>query len=244
LRRATLPVTIGLVTGSWKLEAGMVETMDFPGPADVAYFTQAQASGWGDMLRSFVKFLAPPPGARGLDIGTGPGLLPRLLVKTGARLAVGCDDAPAMLRRAAELAGNEAGSGRPVWARADALHLPFARESFDFAVATNLLFLLADPGAGLAQLVHVTRPGGVVTFANPDEAMSVAAAEAFADRRGLTGFDRFSFVNYGRLAEAHHRLSAPDWVALATSAGLTDVRTETRAEGLVVFVRGLKQAGA
>jgi ubiquinone/menaquinone biosynthesis C-methylase UbiE len=234
----------------------MMENADFPGPADVAYFTRAQAGGWGETLRGFVKFLAPPPGAYVLDVGTGPGLLPRLLVRAGVRLAVGCDDAPAMLRRAAELTGDRLGSSSEsrsgtgsetqtgvAWTLVDAVHLPFARASFDVALATNLLFLLDDPSASLAQLVRVTRPGGTVGFINPSDRLGIVAAEAFTDRRGLAGFDRFSFINYGRLAEAYRRLSLSQWAELAVSQGLADVRSETRAEGLVVFVRGERRIG-
>ncbi len=230
----------------------MSENRELPGPADVDYFTQAQAGGWGEMLRGFARFLALPPGWRVLDVGAGPGLLPRLLAGAGARLVVGCDDSPAMLRRAAALtAGQTDDSGAPgeragvapAWVLADGVRLPFAAGAFDATVATNLLFLLRDPAAGIAALVRVTRPGGVVAFVNPSEGMSAAAAEAFAVQRGLAGFARFSFENYGRLAEAHHRLSAAHWSALAESAGLTDVRAETRAGGLVVFVRGMMGRG-
>ena len=234
----------------------MAARANFPGPANVAYFTRAQAGGWGEMLRGFVKFLALPAGARVLDVGAGPGLLARLLVRAGARLAVGCDDSPAMLRRAVELSGDRsgasseslpgAGSGTRAglaWALGDAVHLPFGWATFDAALATNLLFLLDDPGAGLAQLVRVTRPGGTVAFINPSDRMDITSAQAFADRRGLEGFDRFSFVNYGRLAEAYHGLSSTQWAQLAASFGLADVRLETRADGLVAFVRGEKRIG-
>lgn len=197
------------------------------------------------MLRGFVKFVALTEGVRVLDVGTGPGLLPRLAQNNGARLAVGVDDSPGMLRRAAEM--NESAqsclsvSSSPslAWVLADGLRLPFAAGAFDAALATNLLFLLSDPAAGIAALARVTRPGGVVASVNPSETMSPAAAEAFAAQRGLVGFARFSFVNYGRLAEENHRLSPAQWSVLAAAAGLADVRTETRAGGLVVFLRGI-----
>ncbi len=218
---------------------------ELPGPADVAYFTQAQAGGWGETLRGFIKFAALPPGGRVLDVGTGPGLLPRLAVEGGARLAVGVDDAPGMLRRAAEITESseacESVPNRltPAWVLADALRLPFAAGAFDAVLATNLLFLLADPAAGIAALARVARPGGVVAFVNPSDAMSWVAAKDFATQRGLVGFARLSFLNYGRLAEEHHRLGSAQWAVLAAAAGLTDVRIETRAGGLVVFLRGM-----
>jgi len=214
----------------------MIESSEFPGPADVGYFTQAQAGGWGETLRGFARFLALLPGSHVLDVGTGPGLLPRLLAADGT--AVGCDDSPEMIRKAAEL-GRQDACG-PAWTVADALRLPFAHGAFDAALATNLLFLLPDPGSGIASLARVTRSGGTVGFLNPSERMSIAAAEAFAAQRGLQGFGRFSLLNYGRLAEEHHRLGAKAWNALAAEAGLADVWVETRAGGLILFVKGRK----
>ncbi|MGQ9489691.1 MAG: class I SAM-dependent methyltransferase [Anaerolineae bacterium] len=229
----------------------MMAIDDWPGPADVAYFEQAQAGAWGEMLRSFLRFAALPAAPAVLDVGTGPGLLPRLAVAAGARLAAGLDASLAMLQRGQALARQEAGLGDaegaafsagalrlPVWACADGLRLPFAAGSFDVVLATNLLFLLPDPATGFAELARVARPGGTVAVLNPTEAMSRAAAQRFADQRGLSGFARFSFVNYGRLAEANRRLSTAAWVALAEAAGLQEIRSETPAGGLVSFVRG------
>jgi ubiquinone/menaquinone biosynthesis C-methylase UbiE len=210
--------------------------IDGPGPADVTYISAAQAGGWGDTLRAFVRFLALPTEASVLDVGTGPGLLPRLLSAAGARCAAGADDSPAMLRRAAELSHAVAVE----WTACSVLRLPFVNASFDAVLATNLLFLLPDPAAGLAEMVRVARRGGTVAFMHPNEAMSAAAAEAFMDERGIGGFDRFSFVNYARLAEAHHRLSAGEWAALSQSAGLTEIRSQTRSGGMVLLMAGIR----
>lgn len=213
----------------------MADRDEPPGPADVEYFAQAQAGAWGETLRGFARFVGPLDGARVLDVGTGPGLLPRLALERGARLAVGVDDSAGMLRRAAGLAAN---TSAVTWAQADGCRLPLVTAAFDATLATNWLFLLPDPAIGLAELARVTRPGGLVAFINPSQTMSVAVASAFAAQRGLTDFASFSFVNYGRLAEEHQRLSAAQWAGLARSAGLKDVRTEMRAGDLVVFLRG------
>lgn len=214
----------------------MADEATWPGPADVSYFAEAQARGWGETLRGFARFLGPLDGRRVLDVGSGPGLLPRLCVDAGARLAVAADESWPMVCKAAEL-GRDI-TGVPVLAAA-ATCLPVAGGTFDVVTATNLLFLLANPMAGLAELVRATRSGGVVAVLNPTADMSVAAATAFADGRGLQDFARFSFINYGRLAETHNRISRDGWLALAASAGLGDVRSETRAGGLVLFLGGV-----
>ncbi len=242
---------------------------DPPGPDDVEYFAAAQAGSWGDTLRAFARFAGSKPGSRVLDLGTGPGLLARLLKEGGARMVVGCDASLPMLRRALGLAqGGRAGeqtahlqgdqasptrpeSGqanarpevapaganeRPDWVEGDALRLPFGDQAFDAALAANLLFLLSNPAAGLAELARVVVPGGTVEFLNPSDEMSVPAARAFMDERGVTGFDRFSFVNYARLAEENYRLSLGEWQALAEATGLRRLRHQARAGGMVLFV--------
>jgi ubiquinone/menaquinone biosynthesis C-methylase UbiE len=125
----------------------------------------------------------------------------------------------------------------------DALRLPFADASFDAAVATNLLFLLPDPRAGLRELARVTRPGGLAGWLNPSDALSRAAAAEFCDGRGMTGFPRFSLINYARIAEGHHRFSGEAWAELARDAGLADVVTEGRGGGLMTIGKGIVTHG-
>ena len=211
---------------------------DWPGPADVAYQSAAQAGGFGQTLASFVKFLDLPAGAAVLDIGTGPGLVPRLMAGR-ARLVVGIDRSPQMLQEARQRISADA-TLPGGWVLADALCLPFCDAAFDAAVATNLLFLLADPAAGVCELARVLRPGGITGWLNPSDMLSQASAAAFTEARGMTGFPRFSLINYGRIAEASHRLSAGAWAEIAQAAGLKDIVTESRGGGLMTLVKGRK----
>jgi ubiquinone/menaquinone biosynthesis C-methylase UbiE len=209
-----------------------------PGPADVAYQTGAQAGGFGQTLASFLKFLDLPPGATVLDVGTGPGLVLRLLHERGHRV-VGSDALIDMLHQARALM--PAGAPKPPsLVGADAGRLPFAGGSFDGVIATNLLFLLPDPAAALSELVRVLRAGGWLGMLNPSDRLSRADAAAFADARGLEGFARFSLVNYGRIAEEHHRLSGEQWAGQAQSAGLRDIEVEDRGGGLMTILKGRK----
>ncbi len=211
-------------------------------PDDVEYFTQAQAGAWGEMLAAFARFVALPAGASVCDVGAGPGLLPRLFAAADSRLAVGCDRSWEMAARAAALAQAAGPTSALHWLMADARCLPFRSATFDGVVATNLLFLLPDPAVGLCEMCRVARPAGIVAFLNPTDAMSVANAAAFMDGRRIIGFARYSFVNYARLAEAHHRLSLSAWAELAAAAGLTGISMAARAGGMVGWVRGVRPA--
>lgn len=216
----------------------MDEQTQWPGQADVEYQAQVQASGFGQTLRGFVKFLNLPAGGSILDVGTGPGLVPRLL-SPDAGLVAGCDDSDAMLRRARALALAGVPS-TPCFVRADALQLPFGSASFDAVLATNLLFVMPDLFGTAHELARVARWGGCVAWLNPSDRLNRETASAFAGDRGLAGFARFSFVNYGRIAESGNRLSGEQWSALAFTVGLRDVQVELRAGGLLVFVKGRK----
>jgi SAM-dependent methyltransferase len=100
-----------------------------------------------------------------LDIGCGGGRLAPVL--TDARQVVGIDIADAAIARArarhAQLAGF-------AFARMDAARLGFGDGSFDAVVMLDVLDILADPAAALAEAARVLAPGGrlMVTAANKD----------------------------------------------------------------------------
>lgn len=215
----------------------MDERLEWPGPADIAYQTEAQAGGFGQTLASFIKFLDLPASAVVLDVGTGPGLAVRT-VAGRARLVVGCDSLPEMLRQAQRLV--PAGHFTGAWTACDALRLPFVRAAFDAAIATNLLFLLLDPFAGVLEMARTVRPGGIVAWLNPSSRLTQASAAEFADSRGMAGFARFSLINYGRIAEEYRPPTDEAWVQVARAAGLTGVVIEGRGGGLMSLLKGRK----
>jgi SAM-dependent methyltransferase len=146
-----------------------------------------------------------------LDAGAGTGLVEGELARAGARpLAV--DLSADMLRwRRAE---------RPPAVAGDVTRLPLADRCVDAAVAAFVLNHLPDPGAGLAELARVTRPGGAVlaaVFTNvedngPRDAVDAAAARA--------GFEPPAWYDELRTSWAP-RSGTPDALAgLATAAGL------------------------
>jgi len=94
------------------------------------------------------------PGMRVLDLAAGTGTSARALASSGAR-TVACDFSLGMLRVGASR------GGEPVsFVAGDALRLPFGDGVFDAVTISFGLRNVADPGAALAEMRRVTRPGG------------------------------------------------------------------------------------
>ena len=89
-----------------------------------------------------------------LDVAAGTGTSARAFTASGAK-CVACDFSQGMLR---------AGASKPSelvrFVAGDALALPFASAAFDVVTISFGLRNVADPGAALAEMLRVTKPGG------------------------------------------------------------------------------------
>ena len=113
--------------------------------------------------RALVGALAPPPGARVLDVATGTGMVAaELLARAASCTVVGLDQSAEMLSAArARFAGEESEIGQRVeLVEGEAEALPFADASFDALTFTYLLRYVDDPAATIRELARVVRPGG------------------------------------------------------------------------------------
>lgn len=116
-----------------------------------------------------------------LEVGAGTGMVTVQLASVAHELTA-TDRSPEML---AILRGRLADAGHAgVQVRqADVLALDFPAASFDAVVAANLLHLLPDPAAALAELRRVLRPGGVLcapTFGHGQHLLAHAASRLLA----------------------------------------------------------------
>ncbi|MGW8983426.1 class I SAM-dependent methyltransferase [Streptomyces parvus] len=118
------------------------------------------------------------PGDAVLDAGCGAGrALPALRAVVGPKGTVlGADLTPAMLEAAAR-AGRGA-SGTLV--RADVARLPLRDGALDAVFGAGLISHLARPGADMAELARVVRPGGVLALFHPIGRAALAARQGRA----------------------------------------------------------------
>ena len=110
---------------------------------------------------AFLEMLPDVSGLRGLDIGCGEGHNTRLVAGRGARMTA-VDIAPRFIRHAQEKESDEPLGIAYLAASGGAL--PFADESFDFAVAFMSLMDMAAQDAAVGEAHRVLRPGGFLQF--------------------------------------------------------------------------------
>jgi len=137
-----------------------------------------------------------------LDCGTGSGTLSLAFARVWAApfTLVATDTSAHMLdqaRQRFEQTGIAASTRH-----SDVRHLPFANNSFDIVMAAHLLEHLQDPDAALAEMVRVTRPGGVIILC--------------LTRRSLPGF-------YIHMTWRTRLYTAQDVRALISATGLQDL---------------------
>lgn len=104
-------------------------------------------------------------GARGrmLDIGTGPGHIPLLVVERLADCTVvGVDLSPAMLEIAARRVASSPHQSRIELRLADAKALDLEDESFDAVFSNTILHHFGDPRPFLREAARVLAPGGAL----------------------------------------------------------------------------------
>jgi ubiquinone/menaquinone biosynthesis C-methylase UbiE len=101
-----------------------------------------------------------PAGSVVLDVGTGPGRVPRLIAAACPTVEVeGVDLSPEMIARATSTA-NTTSTSSLRFQVGDVAALPFADNSIDLVVSTLSLHHWDDPAAGLNEIVRVLGPAG------------------------------------------------------------------------------------
>lgn len=129
-------------------------------------------------LARMVAWLAPPPGARALDVATGGGHTALALRDAGCQV-VASDATPAML---AQLRGD-----LPALVAADAQALPFRAGAFDVVASRIAPHHFPDLPAFCREAARALRPGGrlyvfdLTTPEDPEAARAIDRAETLRD---------------------------------------------------------------
>ncbi|WP_270889448.1 class I SAM-dependent methyltransferase [Pedococcus sp. 5OH_020] len=178
-----------------------------------------------DSVREVGRFL-DLDGATVVDVGGGPGYFARAFESAGARYAALDADAGELGAVGEPGANTVQGSG---------MLLPLATDAVDLSYSSNVLEHVRDPYAMAAEMVRVTRPGGIVflswtTWFSPWGGHETApwhylggryAADRFARSRG-----RRPKNDFGRSLFATHAGRLVRWA-----------RTTSDAEVVAVFPR-------
>lgn len=108
----------------------------------------------------FLDWLAPKPHLRWLDVGCGNGAFTEMLVERCAPASVhGIDPSEGQLAYARRRPALRIAQFR----EGDAMALPFPDGMFEAAVMPLVIFFVRDPAKGVAEMVRVVCPGGIVT---------------------------------------------------------------------------------
>jgi len=176
--------------------------------------------------RVVARITGAGPGERVLDLAAGTGTSSLTFTATGAD-CVACDFSLGMLRegrsRLAARPGQPKDSeGRLGWAAGDALRLPFRDAAFDAVTISFGLRNVAGPGAALAEMRRVTRPGGRLVVCE-FSTITIAPADMLY-RRYLIHVLPAIARRTARSPEAYEYLaeSITDWPAQRELAGLIE----------------------
>jgi len=188
-------------------------------PADYVHMLDAQQSvPFIQQYKQRVRTLLDlHPGQQVLDAGTGTGEDAQEVAKLVAPggQAVGLDVSQIMIDEAKHRLQDRSLPLRFV--QGDIQHLPFETAIFDRCYADRIFIHLPDPRAALAELVRVTRPGGLILLAEGDHETQVLDTPYPEVTRRF-----FRFRNDGmRQPGIAHRL-----YGLFQEVGLEDVQVE------------------
>ena len=193
--------------------------------------------------RFLVSLVEAGPGDEVLDVATGTGAVAQELLRQKGCAVVGVDQSPEMLAVARE---HVPATVKLVEASAE--RLPFEDASFDALTVTYLLRYVDDPGATLAELARVVRPGGTVAsleFAVPAGLWRplwrayVGAVLPAAGRIVSPGWHEVGDFLGGSIREFWRRYPLERQLELWREAGIEDVgyRRLSLGGGIVIWGR-------
>jgi demethylmenaquinone methyltransferase/2-methoxy-6-polyprenyl-1,4-benzoquinol methylase len=188
------------------------------------------------------------PDARVLDLCCGTGDLAFSLARQGKARIFGADFSHPMLVRAKQKAAVEADGLPPVpFFEADALHLPFADNSFDLVTTAFGFRNLANYEAGLREIAQVLKPAGslaILEFTEPEPGWMGDAYRFYCQTLlpKIGGWISGDAAAYAYLPKSVARFFRPtELTGLMEKAGYRDVRVMLMMLKSVALHIGLKR---
>ena len=184
-----------------------------------------------DFLRFLAKMWNVETMRSVLDVGCGVGHWGRLLLQVLPPdcSVTGVDREALWVEKATERAGAVGSSKRLRFRVAEVEQLPFDDNTFDLATCQTVLMHLRDAERGLAEMVRVTRPGGLVVAVEPTNILGPALLDSIVLRdppevvAALLEFQLRCQQGKARLGEGNDLIGA-SLPAMFASAGLQGVQ--------------------
>jgi SAM-dependent methyltransferase len=119
-----------------------------------------------------------------LDVGCGIGHWSALLSSVLPRdvRVTGIDREPSWVEEATKRARARGVGDRFSFLQGDATRLPFADDTFDLTTCQTVLIHLRDPAAAIAEMTRVTKPGGLVAVAEPNNVSETLLLDTITNR--------------------------------------------------------------
>ena len=186
-----------------------------------------------------------------LDVATGTGAVAAELASRHGCHVTAIDQSPRMLAAAAEGLAARGVADRVDLVRGEAEALPFDDASFDGLTVTYLLRYVDDPGATLAELARVVRPGGTLAsleFGVPPWAPARAAWRRYTGSVLPAGglfvggrpWWRAGRFLHRSIPDLYRRHPLPALLDLYRAAGLRDLRARRLSLGGGIVVWGVR----
>ena len=130
-----------------------------------------------DTIEMYSKWMNLVHGMKVIDVGCGLGYLGWTYWKYFGKGGeyIGVDRSFKLLQEASDLSNDWAVGGAALFSAGDAYKLPFPDNYADCTICQTLLMHLEFPDKALAEMVRVTRPGGLIMCKEPDNITATIA---------------------------------------------------------------------
>ncbi len=207
------------------------------------YFGDTRDHWWNlDFLQLIAKRWGLETVRDTLDVGCGVGHWGKLLASVMPECVrvTGVDREPQWVEQATARARSSGVADRFSYRLGEAEHLPFADNSFDLATCQTLLIHLPNPERAISEMLRVTKPGGLVAVAEPNNLAESLLLDSITNRASideLVELVRFQLTcERGKVALGEGDNSLGNRVAgLFTSQGLVSVEVYVNDKATAIF---------